>query len=64
MNNLTPWFYYMNGLPIVLLIIAMSVIVLIGDVVKRTEYQKAHFLCKYFGFSIETRCKLPRKPSI
>jgi hypothetical protein len=31
---------------------------------KATEYQKTHFLCKYFGFSIETRCKLPRKPSI
>jgi hypothetical protein len=50
MNNLTPWFYYMNGLSVVLLIIAMSVIVLIWNVVKRRNIRRLTSSVSISGF--------------
>ena len=44
------------------LIVALAILWLIWRLATRTEYQKTNFFCRFFGFSIETRMKLPRPP--
>jgi hypothetical protein len=48
---------YVVALSITVCVIGFSALLLVWDIVKRTDYQKTNFVCRFFGFSIETRSK-------
>ena len=52
---------YFSTFSLGILLIALMILLVIWDIVKRTDYQKTNFVCRFFGFSIETKSKPHRR---